>query len=56
MSYRFDARGAFLPKFLVFVSALFIGILVATYVISRQADPVILDDQGHVRSGGHSHQ
>jgi hypothetical protein len=52
MTYRFDARGAFLPKFLGAVIVLFIGILVTCYYISRQADPVILDERGHVRSGG----
>jgi hypothetical protein len=34
---------------------LFIGILVVTYLIARQTDPVILDEQGHVRSGGAQH-
>ncbi|MBI5085559.1 MAG: hypothetical protein HZB13_13285 [Acidobacteria bacterium] len=52
--YRFDSRGAFLPKFLAFIMLLFIGILVVTYLIARQADPVILDDQGHYRTGGHA--
>lgn len=52
MSYSFDARGAFLPKFLGFIIVLFISILVATYAIARKVDPVILDEQGHVRTGG----
>ena len=52
MSYKFDSRGAFLPKFLGFVMVLFITILIVTYCIARQADPVILDEHGHVRSGG----
>jgi hypothetical protein len=52
MGYRFDARGAFLPKFLAFVIVLFIGILVVAYAVARQADPVILDEHGQVRSGG----
>ena len=55
MSYRFDSRGAFLPKFLGFVMLLFITILIVTYLLARQADPVILDEQGHVRSGGGQH-
>ena len=55
MSYRFDARGAFLPKFLGFVMVLFIGILIVTYLIARRADPVILDETGHVRGGGAHH-
>lgn len=48
-------HGAFLPKFLGFIMILFIGILVMTYLIARQVDPVILDEQGHVRSGGAQH-
>jgi hypothetical protein len=52
MSYKFDARGAFLPKFLGFIMVLFIGILILTYAIARKVDPVILDEQGHVRGGG----
>lgn len=43
----------FLPRFLGFLILLFIGILVAAYVIARDADPVILDDHGNYRSGGH---
>ena len=34
MSYKFDARGAFLPKFLGFIMVLFIGILIAAALIS----------------------
>jgi hypothetical protein len=51
--YRFDSRGAFLPKFLGFIVLLFIGILIAVYFVSREADPVILDDHGGYRAGGH---
>lgn len=43
----------FLPKFLGFIALMFIGILIATYLIARDADPVILDEHGHYRSGGH---
>ncbi len=43
----------FLSKFLSFIVVLFIGILVGVYLIARQADPVILDDHGNYRSGGH---
>lgn len=32
---------------------LFLGILIGAYVIARDADPVILDDHGNYRSGGH---
>ncbi len=51
MSYRFDTRGAVLPKFLAFVMFLFIGILVVCYLIARQTNIVMLDEHGHVRSG-----
>ena len=53
MSYHFDTRGAFLPKFLGFVIVLFCGILLVTYLIAREADPVILDEHGAYRTGGH---
>ncbi|HEY1495492.1 MAG TPA: hypothetical protein VGF49_13160 [Candidatus Solibacter sp.] len=49
MRYRFDSRGALLPKFLGVVFVLFIGILIAAYVIARDANPVMLDEHGHVR-------
>lgn len=48
-----DQRGAFLPKFLGFVVLVFIAILIGTYVVARDADPVILDEHGNYRSGGH---
>lgn len=47
--YRFDARGAFLPKLLGGVLVLFIAMLVATYWIATEANPVMLDENGHVR-------
>ena len=49
MSYRFDCRGALLPKVLGGIVVLFIGILIAAYVIARGANPVMLDDHGHMR-------
>jgi len=49
MSYRFDTRGALLPKVLGVVIVLFFGILIATYVIAKQVNPVMLDDHGNVR-------
>lgn len=52
MGYEFNARGAFLPKFLGFVIVLFIAILAASWYISKQADPVILDERGGYRMGG----
>ena len=51
MSYRFDSRGALLPKFLGVVMVLFIGILIACYLIARQTNVVMLDEHGRVRSG-----
>ncbi len=53
MSYRFDTRGALLPKVLGFIMLLFIGILITCYLIAREANPIILDEHGHVR-GSHS--
>ena len=53
MMYRFDSRGAFLPKFLGGVFVLFCAILIVCYYIARQANPVMLDEQGHVR-GAHA--
>jgi hypothetical protein len=49
MSYRFDSRGALLPKILGGIFVLFIGILIAAYVIARGANPVMLDGHGHIR-------
>jgi len=51
MRYRFDARGALLPKFLGFVMVLFIGIQITCYLIAREANPVMLDEHGNVRGG-----
>jgi len=39
-------RSPFLIFFLTFVSALFIGILIFVYYVTRQTDPVMLDDHG----------
>ncbi len=51
MIYRFDSRGAFLPKFLGGVFVLFVSILIVCYYIARVANPVMLDEHGHVRGG-----
>ncbi len=48
--YRFDSRGAVLPKLLGGIVALFIAILVTCYLIAREANPVMLDENGHVRN------
>ncbi len=53
--YRFDSRGAFLPKFLGGIFVLFVGILIVCYYIAREANPVMLDETGHVR-GAHAAQ
>ena len=42
-------RSAFLPKFLGGVFVLFVGILIVCYYIARAANPVMLDEQGHIR-------
>jgi hypothetical protein len=39
-------RSPFLIFFLAFVSAIFIGILIVVYFVTRQANPVMLDDHG----------
>jgi hypothetical protein len=36
----------FLIFFLAFVSAIFIGILIFVYIVTKQANPVMLDDKG----------
>ncbi len=36
------------------VFALFIGILIVTYVVTRRANPVMLDEYGRVQSDGRS--
>jgi hypothetical protein len=48
--YRFDSRGALLPKVLGFVMLLFITILVVCYLIARQTNVVMLDEHGQVRT------
>lgn len=48
--YRFDSRGAFLPKFLGAIFVLFCGILVVCYYIAKQANPIMLDEHGHLRT------
>jgi hypothetical protein len=53
MIYRFDSRGALLPKFLGGVFVLFCAILIVCYYIAKQANPVMLDEQGHIR-GAHA--
>jgi hypothetical protein len=47
--YRFDSRGAFLPKFLGGVFVLFCAILIVCYYIAKQANPIMLDEKGNLR-------
>jgi len=39
-------KSPFLIYFLAFVSAIFIGILIFVYCVTKQANPVMLDDHG----------
>ena len=50
-------RGSPLAYFLAFIFALFIGILVFCYVVTRRANPVFLDQHGKpvAASSEHSH-
>lgn len=47
--YRFDSRGAFLPKFLGGIFVLFCAILIVCYILAHRANPIMLDEQGHIR-------
>lgn len=42
-------KKSFFPAFLGFVMLLFIGILIYVYKEAKQANPVMLDEQGNVR-------
>jgi len=46
-----NRSGGLLPKLLIAVAALFLCILIVTWVVSEQANPVILDEKGNVRRG-----
>lgn len=41
-----EKQGTILKVFLSFILALFIGILAVVYFISKQANPIILDEKG----------
>jgi len=41
--------GAFFPVFFALISLLFIGILLYAYHGAREANPIMLDEHGHVR-------
>ncbi len=45
-------RPAGLAYFLAFVFVLFIGILIFCYVVTKRANPVFLDSQGHPTTQG----
>lgn len=38
-------------RFLAAVLALFVGLLIVTWVIADRANPVILDEKGNIRAG-----
>ena len=50
--------GTPLAYFLIFISGLFIGILVFCYVVTKRAHPIFLDEHGNptVQQSEHSHQ
>jgi hypothetical protein len=41
--------GAFFPVFFLLISALFLSILGFAYYQTRLANPIMLDEQGHVK-------
>jgi hypothetical protein len=42
--------GAFFPVLFALISLMFIGIMLYAYHGAREANPVMLDEQGHVRA------
>jgi len=48
-------QGSPLMYFLVFVFALFIGILIFCYVVTKRSNPVFLDQQGKPVATGSEH-
>jgi len=42
-------RRSYFPHFLGFVFCLFVALMVYVYLGARAANPVILDERGHVR-------
>jgi hypothetical protein len=49
-------RSPFLIFFLAFVSAIFIGILIFVYIVTKQTNPVMLDDKGHPQPTASLHE
>jgi len=45
-------KSPFLIFFLAFVSAIFIGILIFVYIVTKQTNPVMLDDKGRPQARG----
>lgn len=48
-------RGGFLLYFLMMVMALFIGILIFVWVVTKKANPVMLDEHGRPLASVCSH-
>ncbi len=46
-----NKSAGFMPKFLAGIFVMFIGILVFAYIETKKANPIMLDEQGHVRGG-----
>lgn len=44
-----------LVYFLGLVFALFVGILIFVYVVTKRANPVVLDEHGKPAASGHNH-
>ncbi|MGA3074173.1 MAG: hypothetical protein ABSG56_10825 [Bryobacteraceae bacterium] len=49
-------RSPFLIFFLAFVSAIFIGILIFVYIVTKQTNPVMLDDKGRPQPTASLHE
>lgn len=47
IEYLSQKQGTILKAFLAFIVILFIGILVAVYVVSKRANPILLDERGN---------
>ncbi len=46
----------FLTYVLAFVTTLFIGLLVFTYIVAKRASPVLLDEHGKPVASAHRHR
>ena len=55
-NYLARKQGTILTLLLSFIFLLFIGILVTTYIVSKRANPILLDETGRPipsQAGGH---